>query len=108
MTKLSPLARVKKEHGSKEKLAKKVMGIIEAADGEEASDFEARVQTMSNSKLLRLWEAHNTLTDKYGSKADLAAKITAAKFKGANADYTAKISGFSAPKLLDLARQYKI
>ena len=63
---------------------------------------------MSNTKLLRLLDAHATLTKKFGSAKSLAEKITQAKFKGMNADYLAKISTFSEPKLLDLARQHGV
>ena len=105
MSKLSPLQRVREEHGSKADLAKKVIGILDAGEEEDQADFEHRINTMSNAKLLRLWNAHNTVQDTYGSKAALVEKIAKARFSGGNADYQAKISGFGLPKLLDLARQ---
>jgi hypothetical protein len=107
MSKLSPLQRVRKEHGSKADLAKKVIGILDAGD-EDQADFEHRINTMSNAKLLRLWNAHNTVQDKYGSKDALVEKIVKARFAGGNADYQAKISTFGLPKLLDLARQHGV
>lgn len=107
MAKMSPLQRVREEHGSKADLAKKVLGILDAGD-EDQSDFEHRVNTMSNAKLLRLWEAHQTVQDKYGSKEALVEKITTARFSGGNDDYAAKLSGFTLPKLLDLARQHRV
>jgi hypothetical protein len=108
MAKLSPLQRTKKEFGSKEELAKKVLGLLTKPEGEEQAAFEHRVSTMSNVKLLRLVDAHATLASKFGSKDALVEKITKAKFNGSNADYAAKISGFTVPKLLDLARQHGV
>lgn len=108
MAKLSPLQRTKKEFGSKEELAKKVLGLLTMPEGEDQAAFEHRVQTMSNTKLLRLVDAHATLASKFGSKDALVEKITKAKFNGNNADYAAKIGGFTAPKLLDLARQHGV
>lgn len=108
MAKLSPMQRMKKEHGSKAELAKKVIAILTKPEDEETADFEHRVNTMSNTKLLRLLEAHQTLEKKFGSVDSLVEKITRARFNGLNADYQRKISGFSEPKLLDLARQHGI
>ncbi|MFU8804462.1 MAG: hypothetical protein ACNA8W_11675 [Bradymonadaceae bacterium] len=109
MAKKSPLARVKEEHGSKAELAKKVIGILERPEDEEdAVDFDHRVETMSNRKLLRLWDAQQVLDSKFGSKNELAKAIAKAHFPGGNADYEKKISGFTLPKLLDLARRHKL
>lgn len=105
MAKLSPLQRVKQEHGSKAALADKVLGLLVAPEGEDAESFAHRIKTMSNQKLLRLWAAHQKLTEKHGSAEALVDKIVAAKFPKGNADYKAKVATFSTPKLLDLARQ---
>jgi hypothetical protein len=107
MAKLSPLQRVKQEHGSKAALADKVLGLLVAPEGEESEAFAHRIKTMSNLKLLRLWAAHQTLTTKHGSAEALVAKVVAAKFPNGNADYKAKVETYSTPKLLDLARQLK-
>lgn len=109
MAKKSPLQRVRDEHGSKDELADKVLGILDAPEDEEdKADFEHNIRTLSNRKLLRLWDAHQRVSDQYGSKADLVEKITTARFPGGNDDYQAKISGFTLPKLLDLARRFKV
>lgn len=108
MANLSPLQRTKKEFGSKEDLAKKVLGFLTKPEDEEQEAFEHRVNTLSNAKLLRLYDAHTTLASKFGTKDALVEKITQAKFNGKNADFSAKIGGFTAPKLLDLARQLKV
>lgn len=108
MTKKSPLQRVREEHGSKDELATKVLDILEVPEGEDPADFEHRIGTLSNRKLIRLWQAHQTLDEKYDSREDLVEKITRAMFPGGNEDYARKISGFTVPKLLDLARRYKV
>lgn len=108
MTKKSPLQRVREEHGSKDELATKVLDILEVPEDEDPADFEHRIRTLSNRKLLRLWQAHQTLDEKYGSKEDLVEKVTRARFPGGNEDYARKISGFTVPKLLDLARRHKV
>ena len=104
--KLSPLQLVKKEHGSKTELAKKVQSILNCPEDEDELDFHARIETMSNKKLLRLWNAHQEVTSTYGGKDALVNKIVLARFSGGNLDYQNKISGFTLPKLLDLARQH--
>lgn len=107
MAKKSPLTRVKEEHGSKAELAKKVLGFLNRPEDEEdVAAFNHRVETMSNRKLLRLWDAQQVLDGKFSSKDALASAITKARFPGGNADYERKISGFTVPKLLDLARQH--
>ncbi len=108
MAKKSPLQRVRDEHGSKDELAGKVLDLLTAPEGEDPADFEHRVRTMSNRKLLRLWESHQRVQDQYGSKDALVEKITAARFPGGNDDYQHKISGFTLPKLLDLARRFRV
>ena len=103
----SPLQRVREEHGSKDELATKVLDILETPEDEDPADFEHRIRTLSNRKLLRLLAAHQRVQDKYGSKDDLVEKVTRARFPGGNDDYAHKISGFTLPKLLDLARRFK-
>lgn len=107
MTKLSPLQRVKAEHGSKDELAAKVLALLDAREDEEQDEFEHRIRTMSNFKLLRLFEAHQRVSSEYGSREDLVNKIVSTRFPRGNDEYKVKISGYTVPKLLDLARQYK-
>lgn len=108
MTKRSPLQRVREEHGSKAALADKVVGILDKPEDELDEEFEHRVQTMANAKLLRLWDAHQRVQDEYGGKAPLVAKIVKARFSGGNDDYNTKLMSFTLPKLLDLARQHGV
>lgn len=108
MAKKSPYQLVKDQHGSKEKLVEKVLAFLECPEDEEQDDFNHRISTMSNSKLLRLFDANETLKGKWGSKSSVIDAITKARFPGGNADYAAKLNTFSVPKLIDLARQHKV
>lgn len=108
MAKKSPLQQVRDEFGSKAKLAEKVLGILEADENEDADDFKHRIETMSNRKLLRLHRAHERVQSEYGSKDALVEKIVLARFSGGNEDYQRKISGFTLPKLLDLAGRFGV
>ncbi|MGM0556994.1 MAG: hypothetical protein ACQEVA_11495 [Myxococcota bacterium] len=108
MAKLSPLQRVREEHGSKAELAGKVIGILERPEDELEQEFDHRIHTMSNAKLLRLWNAHQRVENEYGGKASLVEKIVSARFSGGNDDYEAKLMSFTLPKLLDVARQHKV
>lgn len=108
MAKQSPLQRVRAEHGSKEELVEKVLDVYEPDEDEDPLDFEERIETLSNKKLLRLWDAHQTVQEEFGSKEGLVDKITTAKFPGGNADYADKISGYTLPRLLGLARDHDV
>lgn len=108
MSKQSPLHRVREDHGSKAELVKKVAGILEPWEEEERTDFEKRVAAMSNQKLLRLWDANETVSKKWGSRDALISAITSARFSGGNADYAAKLGTYSLPRLIDLARQHGV
>jgi hypothetical protein len=108
MSKKSPLQRVRDEHGSKKELAAKVIDLLDQPEDEDAADFEHRIHTMSNRKLLRLWDAFQTLDSRYGSRDAVVESIVKARFPGGNDDYAAKIGTYSVPKLLDLARQHGV
>jgi hypothetical protein len=104
----SPLQKVRDEHGSKDELATKVLDFLDTPEDEEQADFDHRIRTLSNRKLLRLHAAHQRVQENYDSKDDLVEKIATARFPGGNDDYAQKISGFTLPKLLDLARRFKV
>ncbi len=106
MSKQSPLEIVKDNHGSKAELAKKVFELLDhPEDEDDVHDLEYNVQTMSNRKLLRLWNAYQVMENTFGSKAEMVDAIVAAKFPNGNEDYAEKIADFTVPKLLELARQ---
>lgn len=104
----SPLQRVRDEHDSKEDLVEKILEVYEAPEEEDPLDFEERISTASNRKLLRLWDYHQLVEEQFGSKQGLIDKITTAKFPGGNSGYTEKLSGYSLPRLVGLARDHEV
>jgi len=105
MSDLSPLQQVREDHGSKEELVDKLLDeVLEPPEDEAPLDFEERIASASNKKLLRLWDAHQTVLDEFGSKQALVDKLVTSQFPGGNADYADKLSGMTLPRLLGLAR----
>lgn len=103
--KKTPLQLVKDEFGSKEALASKLLPLLERPEDEDKDEFERRVRTASNKKLLRLWTAEAAVKDQFGSKDKLIEAIVKAKFLGANPDYAARIAKYTKTRLLDMHRQ---
>jgi hypothetical protein len=96
-----PHGRVVAEHKSKEALAQALAPAL-AREDEDAGQIAARLKTASNSQLLRLQAAVETLKSKYGSRAKLIAAISGSQSK--DKDYVAKLDKLSLPNLLELAR----
>ena len=72
--KKTPLQQVKDEHGGKDKLVDKVLGVIERGE-EDAAELKARLQKASNKKLLRMMAVGNAIKEKYGSAEKLAGAV---------------------------------
>ena len=108
MTKKSPLQQVRDEHGSKDELVDKLLDRMDIPEDEDPLDFEERLATVSNKKLLRLWNAHELVDQQFGSKQGLVDKITTARFPGGNTDYADKIVSYTLPRLLGLARDHDV
>ncbi len=96
-----PKGRVTKEHGGKEALAKSLAKSLARSD-EDSGLIADRLKTASNSQLLRLQTAVETMKTKYGSRDKLVAAVAGAQ--GKDKDYAAKLDKLSLPNLLDLAR----
>ena len=108
MAKLSPLQRVREEHGSKDELVDKILEVLEVPEGEDPLDFEERLSTTSNKKLLRIWDYHELVQDQFGSRQGLIDKITTARFPGGNSDFAEKLSDYTLPRLVGLARDHDV
>ncbi len=102
MAKQSPLQIVKEKFGSKEKLVEALVNTLEKNDGESAEDFQARLLSVSNKKLLRLHATQERVSSEFGNKETLVDKIVALKFDKPNADYKAKLMKYRVTRLLDL------
>jgi hypothetical protein len=98
-----PKARVLEAHGTKEALAKSLAEAI-ARDDEDTDVIADRLRTASNSQLLRLRQAADTVKEKYGDRTKLIAAIAGAENKSKDKDYVAKLDTYSLPHLLELAR----
>lgn len=108
MTKKSPLQRVRDEHGSKEQLVDKLLDVLEVPEDEDPLDFEERLATSKNEKLLRLWDYHQLVDERFGSRQGLIDKVVTARFPGGNEDYATKLEGMHLPRLVGLAREHSV
>jgi hypothetical protein len=98
--KKTPLETVNEQHGGKEKLVDKIVGLIGDTDG-----LKDRLQSASNKKLLRLLQISQTVKEKYGSPEKLAAHVANALGRAKDSDYVKKLEQYTPGKLLDLAQQ---
>ena len=99
MSKKTPLELVTKNHGSKEKLVDKLVGMVDRGD-EDKDEFRSRLTSMANSKLLRLYEAHATLKDKFGSKDKLVGSLLELMKREKDEDYAVKLASHTPVRLL--------
>ncbi len=98
----TPLQTVNEQHGGKEKLVDKLMGLIEKGE-QEAEELKARLLSASNKKLLRLLRITETIRQKYGSADKLAEAVAAALGRAKDSDYVRRLGEYSPAKLLDIA-----
>ena len=106
--KLSPLAKVNKRFGSKEALVKQVIPMLDKDKDESKDDFKSRINSLSNSKLMRLFDNHTRVKDEFGSKTKLVDKIMDLK-KPVNSDkidkdYRNKLLTLRVARLLEIYR----
>jgi hypothetical protein len=97
-----PKARLAKLHGTKADLAKTLAGALVAGD-EDSGALTERLSKASNTQLLRLQKAVDTMKSKYGSREKLIEAIGTAQNKSKDKDYLAKLATYPLPRLLDLA-----
>ncbi len=108
--KLSPAQLVKQEFGSKKELAAKVMPLIEKNADETEESFKARIETLSNKKLLKLYRIGTEVSEKFQTKDALVEAV----YKKAHPDngkidqdYMNKLKTFSLGRLLDMNKYYR-
>jgi hypothetical protein len=102
--KKSPLAQMKDEHESKEKLVDRVVGLlgqIDKAAGDK-DELKARLLAASNKKLLRLFAMATEVKSKYGSVEKLADAAATALGRAKDAPYAERLKKMTPAKLLDL------
>ena len=101
----SPLAKVKRVFGTKEKLVDSLVAQI-AKDNQDESEeaLKQRLLKVSNQKLLRLANTLKVVGEKHGGKEQLVGKLGAARGKAKDQDYMAKLSKLSLHQLVDMTR----
>jgi hypothetical protein len=100
----SPLAQVKRLHGTKDALIDAVAGDLARETGDSRDSVKERLAGAPNTKLLRLHQALRSMRDQYGSKDKLIQALSEARGHGKDKDYAAKLQTFSIPRLLDMMR----
>lgn len=100
----TPLATVKRLHGTKEKLVDSLVSKLAEDSDESKGDLKERLMAVSNKKLLRLSAAWRMVSEKYGDKAGLIDAISTARGKAKDQDYREKLDTYSVTRLLDMAR----
>ena len=85
-SKQSPLQIVKEKFNSKKELAAKLADVLEPAEGESKEELQARLNLVSNAKLLHL-HALAAEVEAHGGREGLVSKIAAAEGKSKDQDY---------------------
>lgn len=98
-----PKGRVTENHKGKAELAKALASSLAFGD-DNADTVAGRLKTASNTQLLRLQKVVETVKSKWGSRDKLIAAIAEGGKKSKDKDYVAKLSTYSLPQLVDLAR----
>lgn len=104
--KLTPLQRVNKEHGGKDKLVDKLMSLLDRGD-EPKDEFRARLLAAPNSKLLRLFEVHKAVDEQFGGKEKLVDEILGLMKRTRDKDYRDKLLTYASTRLMDLYRSWR-
>jgi hypothetical protein len=105
MSSKTPLQQVNDQHGGKEKLVDKLLGLVER--GEEPKDeLRVRLLTASNTKLLRLFAVTNEVKERFGDKEKLVEAILGFMNRVKDVDYREKLLSLSPSRLVDLYRTW--
>ncbi len=102
----TPLQQVNEQHGGKEKLVDKLLGIMERGE-ESKDDLRSRLLTAANSKLLRLLAVSTEIKDKFGGKEKLVDSLLGLMNRTKDGDYREKLLAFAPTKLIDLHHSWQ-
>lgn len=105
MSKKTPFQQVKEEHGDKEKLVDKLVGMVQAPEGED--DFRGRLLAMANSKLLRLYQVHAEIKERFGDKDKLVASLLDLMKRAKDKDFGEKLKSYTPVRLLAIYRDWE-
>mgnify|MGYP000081214887 CR=1 FL=1 len=104
--KKSPLAQVKEQFGSKEKLVDALVGlpasILEGGDDKDA--LRKRLAAAANTKLLRLFAVGTAIEKRFGGKEQLVDGLLTLAKRSKDGDYRGKLLTLPLAKLHDMYR----
>ncbi|MBI5493491.1 MAG: hypothetical protein HY904_00605 [Deltaproteobacteria bacterium] len=106
MSKQAPLAQMKAQFGSKEKLAAQLASMMDVPEGVTREQLQKRLQRLSNARLLQLKKVEDEFKTRFGGKREsaTAAAIERRELSGKAADsFRDKAEKLSRAQLLDLA-----
>ncbi len=107
--KKSPLALVKEQFGSKDKLVDALLALPESvldrpeADADDKDAFRSRLLGAANAKLLRLHKTGKAVSERWGSKTKLVDAILDLRKRTKDQDYRTKLTTLPLGKLYDQA-----
>jgi len=102
--KKSPLAVVKEQFGSKDKLVDALAGLpagVLDRSSEDKDAFRQQLLTAANSKLLRLHSVGSDVAKRWGSKAKMVEALATLQNRVKDQDYRIKLSTLTVGKLYD-------
>ncbi len=97
----SPFKRVSEDHGGKEKLVDAIVEVLDRGD-EDKDALKKRLQSSSNTKLLKLLATATELKSKFGSKEKLVDALLAQLGRQKDVDFRTKLLTYSPARLLDM------
>jgi hypothetical protein len=100
--KTSPIQQVKGKFGDKAKLVSAVQALATDALWINRVNEEKGLGKVSNAKLLRLHAVLSRVKTEFGSRDKLIGAVLTLGKRTADEGYKSRLSGFSAPRLLDL------
>jgi len=95
MSTKAPMQVVKEQHGGKDKLVAKILGLVEDKKG----DLKDRLLRAPNRRLLRLWATLETVKSEQGL-AQLAASVAEKEGRAKDKDYVQTLSAYTPGRLL--------
>ncbi len=101
--KLSPLARVKKEFGSKDKLVSEIVSLLKSLSETLPEDIEKRLKSQTNLKLIKLYSNAKKVSEIGREKAiEVILKAKRPASKKIDEDYKKSLMRYSVSKLYDM------
>lgn len=101
--KLSPLAKVKKEFGSKEKLVSEVVSLLKSINDTLPEDIEKRLRSQTNQKLMKLYNNAKKISEIGKDKViEVILKARRPTSKKVDEDYKKALLRYPVSKLYDM------